>query len=213
MEILFSDEQIIVINKPAGMSVLSDGWDHKSPYLAKMLEEQYGKIFVVHRLDKVTSGVLIFARDTETHRDLNSQFEKHEALKMYHAIVEGNLAWDEKITKFPLRANVGHKHRTIVDNHQGKPSETRFRKLEQYQSSALIEASPMTGRTHQIRAHASALGYPLLGDVLYGAFATDLISRPALHAHSLTITLNNKRVTFTADQPDDFRATLERLKR
>ena len=213
MDILFSDEEIIIINKPAGLPVLPDGWDQTAPYLAKMLEDEFGKIFIVHRLDKITSGVMVFARDAETHRTLNIQFEKHEALKIYHAIVERNPKWDEKITKLPLRANVGHKHRTIVDDHQGKPSETRFRKLKQYQASALIEASPMTGRTHQIRVHASALGHPLLGDRLYGASETDLISRPALHAYSLTITFRRERLTFTADYPDDFRATLERLKR
>jgi len=213
MDILFSDEQIIIINKSAGVPVLPDGWDQNAPYLAKMLENQFGKIFIVHRLDKSTSGVMVFTRDAETHRILNTQFEKHEALKIYHALVEGYPKWDEKITKFPLRANVGHKHRTIVDNHQGKSSETHFRKLEQYLASALIEASPRTGRTHQIRVHASALGHPLLGDRLYGASETDLILRPALHAHSLTITLKAERLTFTADYPDDFRATLERLKR
>ena len=213
MDFLFVNGDIIVVNKPAGLPVLPDGWEKDAPYLAKMLENQFGTIFTVHRLDKITSGVMIFARKPETHRTLSIQFEKHEAAKIYHAIVEGSLKWEEKIVKFPLRANVGHKHRTIVDDRQGKPSETRFRKLEQYQAAALIEASPMTGRTHQIRVHASALRHPLLGDVLYGASETDLIARPALHAHSLTITLNNENMTFTADQPDDFRATLERLKR
>jgi len=213
MDSIFENESIIVIDKSPGLPVLPDGWDQTAPYLAEMLEDQFGKIYIVHRLDKITSGVIIFARNAETHRDLNTQFEKHEATKVYHAIVEGKPEWEEKITKLPLRANVGHKHRTIVDNHQGKPSETRFRKLEQYQSSALIEASPMTGRTHQIRVHASAVRHPLLGDILYGASKTDLIERPALHAYSLTIQLNGQQYTFTANYPNDFRATLERLKR
>jgi len=213
MDILFINEDIIVVNKPAGLPVLPDGWDRDAPYLVKILEAEFGEIFTVHRLDKITSGAIAFARNAETHRDLSIQFEKHEAAKIYHAIVEGNPGWDEKITKFPLRANVGHKHRTIVDDRQGKPSQTRFKVLEQYQSSVWIEASPLTGRTHQIRVHAAALGHPLLGDLLYGASKTDLIARPALHAYSLTITLKDERVTFTADQPDDFRATLGRLKR
>jgi len=213
MNIIHMDDFIIVINKPAGLPVLPDGWEKDSQYLVKMLEEEYGKIFIVHRLDKITSGVMVFARDAETHRALNMQFEKHEAEKVYHAILEGNPKWEEKITKFPLHANVGHKHRTIVDDRNGKPSETRFRILERYQSSALVEAQPMTGRTHQIRVHASALGYPLLGDILYGASETYLTARPALHANSLTIELNGQRETFRAPYPDDFRATLGRLKR
>ena len=190
-----------------------------APYLVKMLEEEYGKIFIVHRLDKITSGVMVFARDAETHRALNMQFEKHEAQKVYHAIVEGNPKWAEKVTKFPLHANVGHKHRTIVDDKHGKPSETSFRVLKRYpeselsEASALVEALPMTGRTHQIRVHAAALGHPLLGDVLYGGAETYLTARPALHAFSLAFThpASNERVTFRAEHPEDFETTLKLL--
>ena len=219
MNILHIDDHIIVINKPAGLPVLPDGWEKDAPYLVKILEEEFGKIFIVHRLDKITSGVMVFARDAETHRSLNIQFEKHEAQKVYHAIVEGNPKWNEKITKFPLHANVGHKHRTIVDDKHGKPSETRFRILKRYPESdlyepaALVEALPMTGRTHQIRVHAAALRHPLLGDVLYGATETSLTLRPALHAYSLTFThpATNERVTFKAEHPTDFATTLKLL--
>ena len=116
MKILFQDQQLIVIDKPAGLSVLPDGWEKDSEYLVKILEEQYDKVFIVHRLDKITSGVMVFARDAETHRALNIQFENHDAQKAYHAIVEGNPKWEEKVAKHPLRANVGHKHRTMVDD-------------------------------------------------------------------------------------------------
>ena len=213
MNIIHLDENIIVINKPAGLPVLPDGWEKDSEYLVKMLEEKYNKIFIVHRLDKITSGVMVFARDAETHRALNTQFEKHEAQKVYHAIVEGNPRWEEKVTKFPLHANVGHKHRTIVDDKNGKPSETRFKILKRYQASAWVVALPMTGRTHQIRVHASALGHPLLGDILYGAKETNKIPRPALHAYSLTFThpFSNERVTFQAEHPRDFATTLKLL--
>jgi len=230
MDILYKDDHIIVINKPAGLPVLPDGWEKDAPYLVQTLEEEYGKVFIVHRLDKVTSGVIIFARDADSHRALNVQFEKHEAEKVYHAIMEGEPKWNEKITKFPLRSNVGKKHRTMVDTKNGKPSETRFRVLKRYQAhpesdrgllltqvqvreSALVEARPMTGRTHQIRVHAYALGHPLLGDVLYGASETDVIARPALHAHSLTFThpATNERLTLIAERPKDFVSALKRL--
>ena len=219
MNIIYIDDHIIVLNKPAGLPVLPDGWEKDAPYLVKMLEEEFGKLFIIHRLDKITSGVMVFARDAETHRSLNMQFEKHEAQKVYHAIVEGNPKWNEKITKFPLHANVGHKHRTIVDDKHGKPSETRFRILKRYpesdlsEASALVEAQPMTGRTHQIRIHAAALGHPLLGDVLYGAAETQLTARPALHAYSLTFThpATNERITFKAEHPTDFATTLKLL--
>ena len=232
MKILYRDEHILVVDKPAGLPVLPDGWEQDAPYLVKMLEEEFGnpstlpsvaghRIYIVHRLDKTTSGVMVFARDAETHRALNMQFEKHEVEKTYHAIVEGNPKWDEKVTKFPLRADVGRKHRTAVDDKNGKPSETRFRIIKRYQArpeqgrgeAALVEAKPMTGRTHQIRVHAYALGHPLLGDILYGATETHLIARPALHAHSLTFTHpgTNEQVTFTAERPEDFDRTLKLL--
>lgn len=213
MRILFDDQYLLVVDKPAGLPVLPDGWEQDSPHLVKMLEEKYGKIFIVHRLDKVTSGVIVFAREAESHRALNLQFEKHEAQKVYHAIVEGNPRWEEKVTKFPLRVNVGHRHRTIVDDRNGKPSETRFKLLKRYPSSAWVEASPMTGRTHQIRVHAAASGHPLLGDLLYGAQESKLIARPALHAYSLTFIhpVSQERVSFTAEHPHDFATALKLL--
>ena len=232
--IIYKDEHILIINKPAGLSVLPEGWEPDAPYLVKMLEEEYGnpatgsgRVWVVHRLDKFTSGVLVFALNAEAHRALNIQFEKHEVEKVYRAITVGAPPWKERITKFPLRVNVGHKHRTMVDNKNGVRAETRFRVLnwnnaisdelsftDDVKGMALVEACPMTGRTHQIRVHAYALGYPLLGDILYSAPETDIIARPALHAHSLTFNhpVSNERVSFTAPYPADFKKALERLK-
>jgi len=215
MKILFEDPSVLVVDKPSGLPVLPDGWEKDAPYLAKILENQFGGIWVVHRLDKITSGVMVFARDAETHRTLSIQFENHQAEKIYHALVEGSTKWEEKVTKFPLRVNVGHKHRTVVASRDrgGKPSETRFRLLKQYQAATWIEALPMTGRTHQIRVHASALGHPLIGDVLYGAKESNIIARPALHAYSLTFThpISNERITFKAEHPQDFATALKLL--
>ncbi len=213
MKIIHEDQYLIVLDKPAGLSVLPDGWEKDSEYLVKMFEEAYGKVFIVHRLDKITSGVMVFARDAETHRALNIQFENHEAQKTYHAIVEGNPKWEEKIAKHPLRANVGHKHRTMVDDKNGKPSETRFRVMKRYQESALVEAKPMTGRTHQIRVHAYALGHPLVEDILYGARDRYGLARPMLHAQSLSFIhpATNEKVKFSTPHPADFDEALERL--
>ena len=214
MQIIHKDNDILVINKPADLPVLPDGWDKDAPYLVKMLEEEFNKVWVVHRIDKSTSGIIIFALTAEAHRSLNIQFEKHLVEKTYHAILNGSPKWLDKITKFPLRANVGSKHRTVVDNRNGVRSETRFRILKQNQLSALAEAMPMTGRTHQIRVHAYALGYPLLGDILYSAPETDIISRAALHAYSLSFDhpTSNERLTFTAPYPADFQKALRSLK-
>jgi RluA family pseudouridine synthase len=213
MKILYEDEHLLIVDKPAGLSVLPDGWEKDSDYLVRKLEGQFGKIFIVHRLDKITSGVMVFARDAETHRALNTQFENHEAQKTYHAIIEGNPKWEEKVARHPLRANVGHKHRTMVDDKNGKLSETRFRVIKRYEESALIEAKPMTGRTHQIRVHAYALGHPLLGDTLYGAQGTYNIARPMLHAHSLSFIhpATNERAKFSAPRPPDFEEALKEM--
>ena len=119
MKILFEDQHLLVIDKPAGLPVLPDGWEPDAPYLVKQLEEEYGKIFIVHRLDKITSGVMVFARDAETHRSLSMQFESHEAQKIYHAILEGNPKWEEKVTKLiddpELRKTIGAKARESAE--------------------------------------------------------------------------------------------------
>jgi RluA family pseudouridine synthase len=220
MDIIYKDEQILVVNKLAGLSVLPEGWDKDAPYLVKQLEEQFGTVWVVHRLDKFTSGVIVFALTADAHRSLNVQFEKHEVEKIYRAITVGAPGWKERVTKFPLRVNVGHKHRTMVDNKNGVRAETKFKVLKWIQISpelaegtALVEAIPMTGRTHQIRVHAYALGFPLLGDVLYSAPETNIIARPALHAYHLSFThpASNERMKFTAPYPEDFQKALERL--
>ncbi len=129
-------------------------------------------------------------------------------------MLEGAPKWNEKITRQPLRANVGHKHRTAADDKRGKPAETRFTVLARYEApAALVEAQLMTGRAHQIRAHAYTLGHPLLGDVLYGAEPSELIARPALHSYRLTIThpQTGQRESYIAPYPEDFAGALERL--
>ncbi|OQX64830.1 MAG: hypothetical protein B5M51_02440 [Anaerolinea sp. 4484_236] len=214
LNIIRQDKQIIVLDKPAGIPVLPEGWDEDAPFLRKTLEEKFGKIWVVHRLDKVTSGVMVFARTAEAHRHLNTQFEQRKVEKTYHALVENAPEWNEYIARHALHANVGRKHRTVADRKRGKRAETNLKVIKRWQAHAWIEAQPKTGRTHQIRVHLSVLGFPILADILYGAEESDLIARPALHAAEITFThpVNKKRVTFSAPHPDDFAAALATLK-
>lgn len=213
MEILHANPSLLAVNKPAGLAAVPGGWIKSEPSLLEELEAEFGQLWIVHRLDKVTSGVILFARNPEAHRTLSLLFETHAAHKIYHAILAGEPSWDEHTARHSLRINVGHSHRTIVDHSRGKPSETYFRILERYAGYCLMEARPATGRTHQIRVHAAALGFPILADTLYGAPSTGLIARPALHAFMLGVEFEGKPYEFTAPYPDDLVRTLETFTR
>jgi RluA family pseudouridine synthase len=222
--ILYQDDWLLAVNKPAGLATVPGGWEEKgAPALVKLLEADYGRLWIVHRLDKVTSGVVVFARTAEAHRTLSLLFESHAVVKTYHAIVCGAPQWDEHTARHPLRINVGHGHRTVVDHGKGKPAKTRFRVLERFavpapdRGYALLRAKPATGRTHQVRAHLAALGFPILADTLYGALPVgqDIISplqRPALHANSLEFEFQGKSFSFTAPYPNDFAQALQKLR-
>jgi RluA family pseudouridine synthase len=210
--VIYNDEQILAAAKPAGMDAVPGGWTHDTPSLLERLEDEYGRLWIVHRLDKGTSGLIVFARTPEAHRTLSLLFETRAVSKTYHAIVNGCPAWTEHTARHLLRANVGHSHRTVVDPSHGKPSKTAFRLLERFKNTSLLEAAPHTGRTHQIRAHLSALGFPVLADTLYHAPATDLIGRPALHAYSLAFEFENKPFSMTAPYPEDFKQALNKLR-
>lgn len=180
MPVLFCDADVLVVNKPSGLPTLPDGYDADSPYLAAVLEPHFGQVWVVHRLDRDTSGVVVLARTAEAHRLLNAQFQERDVEKVYHAIVAGNPAWNERAVAAALRIDADRQHRTIVDLESGKPSSTQFHVLERYRSPAaqfaLVEARPKTGRMHQIRVHLCTLGLPVVADRLYGDGAPILLS-------------------------------------
>jgi len=218
LSLIYSDENLLVVNKPAGIATIPEGWDKSAPNLRHLLEAEFGRLWIVHRLDKATSGVIVFARTAEAHRTLSLFFESHAVHKTYHAIVCGAPKWDERTARHPLHTNVGRSHRTVVDYRRGKPSETAFRVLERFEGYALLAAVPATGRTHQVRAHLATLGFPIIADTLYGAppVERDTISpymqRPALHAYSLAFELEGKPFLFTAPYPEDFAGVLGKLR-
>ncbi|MBN1640671.1 MAG: RluA family pseudouridine synthase [Anaerolineae bacterium] len=223
--ILSWDEAIVVVDKPAGLLVIRGGYV-QDPYLTQLLEPTFGRLWVVHRLDRDTSGVLVLARSAAAHRALNAQFEQRRVHKVYHALVVGAPTWTEQTVDLPLRRDGDRRHRTVVDLLRGKHAVTRFRVLERFGCCALVEALPMTGRTHQIRAHLAALGLPLAGDPLYhvprdhpaasaagGGAQPPLIARTALHALALTFyhPSSGEETTCRAPYPADLSAAIDRL--
>lgn len=211
--VLWSDEHLLLINKPAGLLTLPDGYDPALPHLKSVLEPAYGRLWIVHRLDRETSGILVLGRSRQAHRQLNAEFEGRNVEKVYHALVVGAPPWDQKRVEFPLRPDGDRMHRTIVDVEHGKASQTEFRVLQRFETHSLVEAAPTTGRTHQIRTHSSAIGFPLIGDLLYGDKdhpAHSLLGRLGLHALSLVINhpYSRERVRFEAPYPVDFRGAI-----
>ena len=220
---LYLDEVLLVADKPAGLPTLVDGYHPETPYLAGLLSLAYGRIWVVHRLDKDTSGAIVFARNAQAHRHLNTQFEQRRASKAYHAIVIGQPEWDEISIDLPLRTDGDRRHRTVIDLHKGKPAVTALRVIGRFGEYALVEARPLTGRTHQIRAHLAAAGHPLVADPLYrqtgveqaGAAQVTLpIERLGLHAYSLELShpLSGKWLRIEAPYPQDFAKAIEWLR-
>lgn len=189
--LLFEDDDLIAINKPSGILSIEDGYDRNKFNLRSALKKTYGSIWTVHRLDKDTSGVLIFAKNKESHRQLNISFSNHETEKNYRSIVNGFPIWDSFEINLPLKVNGDRNHRTVFDPLKGKPACTRISKLKNNDQYSYMDIFPTTGLTHQIRAHLSAIGFPIFGDRLYWRFCElNKISKFAqtdflLHALSL----------------------------
>jgi tRNA pseudouridine32 synthase/23S rRNA pseudouridine746 synthase len=211
--ILFSDEYLLAVNKPAGLPTLPDGYDKNAPCLINLLKQQFDRVWVVHRLDKETSGVIVFARTAEVHRTLNIAFDSREVHKVYHAIVIGVPAWAEHTIDLPLRPDGDRRHRTVIDRARGKAAVTHVRVLERFAQHTLIEARPETGRTHQVRAHFAALDLPLAGDVFYGG-TVSLIARTALHARAIEFEhpVTHEPFHSEAPYPPDFTQALQQLR-
>ncbi|MDR2537539.1 MAG: RNA pseudouridine synthase [Treponema sp.] len=163
--VVYEDKQIVAVNKASGVAVGGDRWDTAKERLDLLLPY---RVFTVHRIDRDTSGLVLFARDEETHRRLSIAFESRLVKKRYIAIVHGRPAWTETACELSLVPNGDKQHRTIIDQYQGKKSRTAFRLLGSAGTYSVIEALPETGRTHQIRVHLASLGYPLVCDPLYG---------------------------------------------
>ncbi len=198
MEIIFEDNRLIVLSKACGEIVVL-GRNSKEKPLTHVLSEKFGRaVYPVHRLDKETSGVCLFAKDPETQRLLSHLFETRKIKKTYLALVEGKIEGEGSI-ETPLK--LFGSGRTGVSK-EGKPSVTRYRALKNGERASLLEVSPLTGRRHQIRAHLYSIGHPVLGDNLYGRPSLKA-TRLMLHALSVSIPGENWP-EFRAPIPKDF---------
>ena len=228
-QVIWSDEFLLAINKPSGLRTIPDGYNPSLPHLSGLLQEEYGRVWVVHRLDKDTSGVILFARSAEVHRSLNHQFEQRKTRKEYHAISIGMPEWETLSIAIPLTVDGDRKHRTVIDHQTGKAAETDVAVLERLGVFTLLAAFPHTGYTHQIRAHLAAGTLPILNDPLYKSLQPETqahlqarqqipalpIHRLALHAYQITFThpATDEAVTAQALYPPDFEETVLTLQK
>lgn len=231
-QVIYSDEDIIVLNKRSGLLIAADRYNPDAPRLDLLAAEEFGRLYAVHRIDKDTSGLIIYARNPEAQKNLSMQFENRQVHKTYHALVYGHPLWQNLDVNLPLKPDGDARHRTVVDKRFGKPSVTEFRLIGNCGSFSWIEAKPVTGRTHQIRVHLAANGLSIVCDPLYSGNQKPLrlseikrnwhgdneeerplLSRLALHAYKIEFThpKTGEALTFTAEYPKDMEATRKQL--
>ncbi len=226
--VLLADDQLLAVDKPAGRLVIP-GRGTDEPSLREELEAAHGRLWVVHRLDRGTSGVLVFARTAGAHRTLNLAFERGEPAKRYLAIVRGVPPAEARIELPIAPARRGRMRPARRGDPRGKPSATRIRLVEAFAARpwaggalALVEALPETGRTHQIRVHLAAEGCPLAVDPDYGddvplrgPDGAILIGRTPLHAARLELRhpASGDPLAIEAPLPPDMASAIEALRR
>ena len=238
--LIYADEDMIAVNKAAGLLVAADRWDIEAPRLDLLIQKELPqiaplcqKLYAVHRIDKDTSGILLYALNAEAHRALNTAFQDREIKKTYRLLIHGRVQEEQFTVDLPLRADGDALHRTVVDKRRGKEAITHFTVLETFRQFSLLEARPVTGRTHQIRAHLAAAGYPIVCDSLYGSGKPVLLSelkqrwrgdvyteqplirRLALHAYQLEglHPRTSEPFSFTAEYAKDFKSTVHQLQK
>ena len=230
-EIIFEDDSLVAINKPSGLFSIPDR-EGKEISLKQILKEKYGEIFTVHRLDKATSGVIVFAKDEQTHKELSQLFENRETEKIYYGLVHGSVTPAKGKIEEPIAQHNSGNGKMIISA-KGKPAQTEYELLEDFKRFSWLKFIILTGRTHQIRIHAQHIGNSIVCDELYGDGKPVLVSslkkkynlskheeeerpilsRLALHSASLKFVLNDKEYFFEAPLPKDLKALLQQLRK
>jgi 23S rRNA pseudouridine1911/1915/1917 synthase len=219
ISIVYEDDDLLVVDKPAGLTV-HPAPGHPEHTLANAILSHLPRGLntgdatrpgIVHRLDKDTSGLIIVAKTPQAHQNLTDQFKRREVKKVYLALVRGDVRPDEGIIEAPVGRDRGRRERmAITDKAHGREARTSYKVLKHAQGYTLVEARPETGRTHQIRVHLAAIGYPIVGDRIYGV-PSSLVDRQFLHAHRISFVLpsSGKTVQFQSELPEDLKRVLD----
>ena len=224
--------EFVAINKPSGLLTIPDR-EGKEVSLKTILKEKYGEIFTVHRLDKDTSGIVVFAKNESSHKLLSQQFENRETCKIYSGLVMGSPSEKKGMINEPISEHPTKKGFMTVYK-KGKESITEYEVVENFRLYSWMQFHILTGRTHQIRVHMKHLGHPVVCDPMYGdgkpVFISSIkkknfnlskqeeeerpiLSRLALHSSRLIFTVENETYDLQADLPKDLRALLNQLRK
>ncbi len=202
LDILYHDKDIVVLNKPSGLLSVPGRQDHMKDSLSLRVQDRFSTATIVHRLDMDTSGIMLMALNKQAHRYISMQFEKRVIKKSYIAHLYGIVEQDEGKIDLPIILDWPNRPLHIVDHENGKNALTCWKVLERHDGYTKIALYPVTGRTHQLRVHAVAMGHPILGDSLYAhEKALGQSDRLLLHATKLTLThpYTKDKVTFTSE--------------
>lgn len=232
LTILFEDESLIAVDKPSQLLVIPDRWDPNKPSLTSILQERYPreKMYLVYRLGKDTSGIVLFARTTAAYKHLNQQTERQQLTKIYHAIVKGEVEKDGTI-ELAIDTNRDRKGRVTI-HRKDKASVTDYQVLERFKGFTCLKVIPRTTTIHQVRVHLQAIGHPLAIDPLYGEnepiylsklkrnyrFKPDQEERPLIDRVPLYVAeilfnhpATNQQIKISAEIPKDMRVLLNML--
>jgi 23S rRNA pseudouridine1911/1915/1917 synthase len=220
LNIVYEDASMIVVDKPAGMPI-HPGPGHTAHTLVNALLAYSPDLpgiggvqrpGIVHRLDKDTSGLIVAAKTDRAHNSLTRQLAERRIKKTYLALVDGRLQPEEALIDAPIGRDPNNRKRQMLRGVGGREAQTSYRVRDYFRGYTYLEASPITGRTHQIRVHMASLGHPIVGDEVYGR-SSSLVSRQFLHAWRLVVQhpTDARELAFEAPLPEDLQDTLRQL--
>lgn len=203
LDVVHADHEILLANKPSGLLSVPGRGPHLADCLLSRIQAAFPQALLVHRLDRDTSGIMVFALTPAAQRHLGRQFEKRQVRKSYVARVWGRLAEPEGRVDLPIGVDWPNRPRQMVDRANGRPAVTDWKVLRGEPDATRVRLMPLTGRSHQLRVHMATLGHPILGDPFYATGAARAEPRLMLHAETLRLRHpdGGKGLTFRVPSP------------